>query len=131
MDIEKSLVTIQETVTQLQEENTVIPIIVEGEKDIEALKKMKINGTIIPVNHGISIIEFCDQIARKYKEIILLTDWDKKGGYLCHTINKNLQGRVKCNLKYREIFAKNSMVKTVEGLPSWIEKMKNKMDYAT
>jgi dTMP kinase len=121
MDYKKSLEIVEKALTELKEENNKIPIIVEGEKDIKALKKLDITGKIYSVNAGISIIDFCDNIARKYKEIIILTDWDRKGGYICYSIKRNLSGRVKCNTYYREIFAKNTMTKTVEGLPSWIK----------
>ena len=128
MDYKKSLEEIEKALDDLKEENITIPIIVEGEKDIEALKKIGITGTIISLNAGISIIDFCDRIARLYKEIIILTDWDRKGGYLCHTIKKNLQGRVNCNTTYREKLSKNSVTKTLEGLPSWIYTLKERIN---
>jgi 5S rRNA maturation endonuclease (ribonuclease M5) len=128
MDYKKSLEEIEKALDSLIEENILIPIIVEGEKDIEALKKIGVSGTIISVNAGISIIDFCDRIARQYKEIIILTDWDRKGGFLCHTIMKNLQGRVSCNTTYREILSKNSVTKTLEGLPSWINTLKERIN---
>lgn len=128
MDYKKSLEDLEKALSELREENKIIPIIVEGEKDIDALRKLEINGVIVSVNSGISITDFCDKLAAKYKDLIILTDWDRRGGYLCHTIKKNLAGRVKCNLYYREIFAKNSMVKTIEGLPSWIKTIKDKIE---
>ncbi len=128
MDYEKSFEDLEKVLLELQEENKIIPIIVEGDKDIEALRKLGIKGLIISVNTGMSITNFCDKIARKYKEIIILTDWDRKGGFLCHTIRKNLEGRVKCNIRFRELFAKNAMIRTVEGLPSWIKTMKKKLN---
>ena len=128
MDYKKSLEDLEKVLSELRDENEIIPIVVEGEKDIEALRKLDINGEIISVNTGTSLTDFCDKIASKYKEIIILTDWDRRGGYLCHTIRKNLEGRVNCNLYYREIFAKNSMIRTIEGLPSWIDTMKNKIN---
>ena len=85
-------------------------------------------GKIISINAGFSIIDFCDRIAREYKDIIILTDWDRKGGYLCHTIKKNLEGRVNCNTSYREILSKNAITKTVEGLPSWINTLKDRIN---
>jgi len=129
MDYKKSLEDIQKVLLDLQEENKKIPILVEGEKDIEALHKLGINGKIIRINTGTSIINFCDKIAQKYKAIIILTDWDRKGGFFCHTIKKNLEVRVSCNTKYREFFAKHTTIKTVEGLPSWIETITNKIDH--
>jgi 5S rRNA maturation endonuclease (ribonuclease M5) len=128
MDYKKSLEDLEKALSELRDENEIIPIVVEGEKDIEALRKLDLNGEIISVNTGTSLTDFCDKIASKYKEIIILTDWDRRGGYLCHTIRKNLEGRVSCNLYYREIFAKNSMIRTIEGLPSWIDKMKGKIN---
>lgn len=127
MDYKKTLEDIQEALFELNEDNKKIPIIVEGEKDIEALRKLDINGAIVSLNKGISITDFCDQLADSYKEIIILTDWDRRGGYLCHSIRKNLEGRVICNINYRSTFAKNSMIRTVEGLPSWIETLKEKL----
>jgi len=127
MDYKKSLEDLEKAITELKEENIRVPILVEGEKDIDALRKFNITGTIISVNTGTSLTDFCDRIADSYKDIIILTDWDRRGGYLCHTIKKNLEGRVNCNTYYREVFAKNSMIRTIEGLPSWIENMKNKI----
>lgn len=127
MNYEKSLEDLKKSILELQEENKLIPIIVEGEKDVEALHKLEINGAIITINSGLSIPDFCDKIANKYEEIIILTDWDRKGGFLCHTIMRNLEGRVLCNTRFRKIFAKNAKIKTVEGLPSWISTMNEKL----
>jgi len=125
MELNKSIENVKKAIIELREENIKIPIIVEGDKDVIALHHLDINGIIITVNSGISLTNFCDKLT-KYKEIIILTDWDRKGGYLAHTIRKNLEGRVICNLYYRELFAKNTMIKTVEGLPSWIKTMNGK-----
>ena len=127
MDYEKSLEDLEEALFGLREENKTVPIIVEGDKDIKALRKLDITGEIIRFNVGLSIPDFCDMISQKYKNIILLTDWDRKGGYLCSTIKKNLESRVGCNTRYREIFAKRSMIRTLEGLPSWIETLRKKI----
>ena len=126
MDYNKSFEEIEKTLSEIREENKKVPIVVEGEKDKEALHKLDINGDIITLNTGVSLIDFCDKIAQEYKDIIILTDWDRRGGYLCHTIRKNLEGRVNCNIHYREILAKNSVIKTLEGLPSWIKTMQDK-----
>ena len=127
MDYKKSLEEFEKALIELREENKKTPVIVEGEKDIEALRKLDVTGKIISLNSGSSLIDFCDKIAREYKDIIILTDWDKKGGFLCSTIRRNLQGRVFCNTYYREVFAKCSMIKTVEGLPSWFMTMNGKI----
>jgi len=128
MDYKKSFEDLEKALFELREENKKIPIIVEGEKDREALQRLECKGEIISVNAGISLTDFCDRLAGDYKDIIILTDWDRRGGYICHTIRKNLEGRVNCNTYYREIFAKNAMIRTVEGLPSWISTMREKIN---
>jgi 5S rRNA maturation endonuclease (ribonuclease M5) len=72
---------------------------------------------------------FCDMIVQSYKEIIILTDWDRRGGYLCHTIKRNIQSTVKSNLLFREKIAKKASIKTVEGLPSWLETLREKNNH--
>jgi 5S rRNA maturation endonuclease (ribonuclease M5) len=127
MDYKKSIEDLEEILFELKDENKVKPIIVEGDKDIDALRKLGIKGKIISINKGINLSDFCDRISHNYRNIIILTDWDRRGGHICHKVTKNLEGRVICNKKYREFFAKNTTIKTVEGLPSWIETIKKKI----
>ena len=129
MDYKKSFEELEKVLFELIEENKKIPIVVEGDKDVFSLRKLGVTGEIITSNSGLSIIDFCDKIAKNYKEIILLTDWDRKGGFICYTIQRNLQGRVKCNLYYRELFAVKAMTKTVEGLYSWFNTIKEKIEF--
>ncbi len=124
MDHKKSLQKLEEGIQDLGKMNNTIPIIVEGEKDVNALNALGIHGKIIPLNAGVSISNLCDTIARRWDEIIILTDWDRQGGRLCKRIIDNLKGRTRCNTDFRKIFAKNAMVKDMEGLPSYIDTLK-------
>ena len=128
MDYKKSLEDLEKALVDLAEDNKSTPIIVEGEKDIAALRNLGIQGEIISLNTGVSVTNFCDYLVRKYKKIIILTDWDRRGGQLCHSIEKNLRGRIDCDMIYREIFAKNTTIKTVEGLPSWLTTIREKLN---
>ena len=129
MDYEKSLSDLEKILDDLRDKNNEIPILVEGDKDIEALKKLNITGIILCLNKGMSVTNFCDLIAKKYDKIMILTDWDKKGGQLCYKLKKNLIGRVDCITDYRKKIAQKTTIKTVEGLPSWIETIKNKINH--
>ncbi|MEF8879030.1 MAG: toprim domain-containing protein [Candidatus Thermoplasmatota archaeon] len=127
MDFEKSIESVKEILEKIKEESSnKKPIIVEGDRDVEALRSLGFKSTIITANQGISLIEFCDRLANKYEKIIILTDWDKKGGYLCYTIKRNLEGRVQCNTDFRKKLAQNAAIKKIEGLPSWIETMEQR-----
>ena len=129
MDFKQSFDDLEKLLIELKDENKTIPILVEGDKDIEALHKLRISGKIIRLNRGISITNFCDIIAKRHNKIIILTDWDKKGGQLCYKLKKNLIGRVDCNTDYRKKIAQKTTIKTVEGLPSWIETIRKKINH--
>lgn len=128
MDYEKSLEKIEKILEELKEESKNKPIIVEGDKDLKALRKLGFNSQIITINKGVSLTELCDKLSKSYNEIIILTDWDKRGGYLCSTIKKNLEGRILCNIYYRKMLALNCTIKKIEGLPSWINTLKKNIE---
>jgi len=130
MDIPTCLEEIEKNIEELKIMNERMPIIVEGKKDVAALRFLGCSGVIITVNKGVSLTEFCDRIAQLYDTVILLTDWDRKGGSLCKRMMRLLKGRVTYNTTYRDIFAKYAMTRKVEGLPSWIETMKHKTDHS-
>lgn len=126
MNIEESLEEVEQALINLQEENRTSPIIVEGKKDRNALQKLGLTGSIIIYNKGSSLPDFCDWIVANYDQVIILTDWDRKGGTLCRRMRELLKGRVDYNIDFRQRLGKYAMVKTVEGLYSWIETMKEK-----
>jgi len=126
MDDLETLDELEALLNDLQEENKTVPIIVEGEKDITALRKLEMTGEIIRFNKGQSVSDFCDTIAQKYQKIILLTDWDWRGGRLGSSIKKHLENRVECNISYRQLFARRCICRTVEGIPSWLQTLRRK-----
>jgi 5S rRNA maturation endonuclease (ribonuclease M5) len=128
MDHKKSLEEINDAIKKLRKENEKIPILVEGEKDVDALRSLGINGKILTINYGKSISNFCDDLADRYKGIIILTDLDRKGGRLCRSIQKNLEGRVKCMTKFRDTFSKFAAVKNIEGLPTYLKNLDAKLN---
>lgn len=127
MDDEQTLQELEELLSELQAENRTTPVIVEGDKDISALRKLGLTGEIIGFNKGQSVSNFCDIIAQKYGKIILLTDWDWRGGRLGSSIKRHLENRVKCNMSYRQSFAQRCMCRTVEGTPKWLETLRRKV----
>ncbi len=124
MDDNQTLEELEELFDTLREDNKTIPIIVEGDKDITALRKLGMTGEIIRFNKGQSVSNFCDSIAQKYKRIILLTDWDWRGGRLGTSIRKHLENRVECNMTYRQSIAQRCTCRTVEGIPKWLETLR-------
>ena len=128
MDYEESLDTIKEIIRRLRAMNKSVPIIVEGEKDVDALRSLGMEGKILTVNSGKKLVDFCDMVASQHSEVIILTDWDKKGGRLSNIIEQNLGGRTKCIMEFRAMFAKNMMVRNVESMPSYIKHVKIRIE---
>lgn len=127
MSNETVLEELEELLLELREENRTSAIIVEGDKDIAALRKLQFSGELIGFNKGQSVSDFCDSIAQTHQKIILLTDWDWRGGRLCQQLKKSLENRVEINVYYRSMFAKRCPSRTVEGLPSWLETLRTKV----
>jgi 5S rRNA maturation endonuclease (ribonuclease M5) len=128
MDYKEGLDEVRDIIARVRSFNERIPILVEGEKDVAALRRLGITGIILTVHAGRPLVDVCDRIAATYEEIIILTDWDKKGGRLSRAIEKNLSGRTRCITEFRGQLAKNSMVKDIEGLPSYLDSMQQKID---
>lgn len=127
MDYKKTLEELENALQELSVMSKSIPILVEGEKDVAALVSLGISGSIITINSGKSITNLCDWIAKKWDCVIIITDWDKQGGRLKRRITESLQGRTKCITEFRELFAKNSTVKVLEGLPSYLQTLRKKI----
>jgi 2,5-diamino-6-(ribosylamino)-4(3H)-pyrimidinone 5'-phosphate reductase len=127
LNFKEELEELEKVIEELRVANESAPILVEGEKDRNALQFLGINGTILVLHRGKGIPALCDQIAANHKEIILLMDWDKKGRRLTHFIKQNLRGRIKINLKIRYKFAKTVGVRTIEGIPSYFATLLDKI----
>jgi 5S rRNA maturation endonuclease (ribonuclease M5) len=126
MNLQENLEKIEDILKELKQKNEECPILVEGEKDMEALKLVGIEGEIILINQGRSITSFCDKIADLYSEVIILTDWDRGGKRLASKIQKNLRGRIKTDMSIRYNLISSLKVKTVEGIPSYLLTLKKR-----
>ena len=76
-----------------------IPIIVEGERDAESLRRLGVSGEIITVR---SIRGLRRKFEREdVKEVILLLDLDREGEHVLKLVKKSLEGVVKeVNVSY-------------------------------
>jgi len=57
-------------------------VLVEGEKDEEALRVLGFEGPILRLHRGDALINLFHDVARRRRRVILLVDWDRKGGHL-------------------------------------------------
>ncbi|MBN2454612.1 toprim domain-containing protein [Candidatus Woesearchaeota archaeon] len=90
-------------------------IVVEGKKDLAALQRLGVKNRIFMINKPLFALS--EEIAAQTKDIIILTDLDKKGKELYGRLSTQLQRLgVRIDSKYREFLFKNSKVRQIEGL---------------
>jgi len=65
-------------------------VLVEGNKDVAALRNLGIEGDIFCVQSGGGPVRAAEYVWRSGKEAIILTDWDRRGGNLAHSLRENL-----------------------------------------
>jgi len=69
------------------------PILIEGKKDEKALRELGISGNIIKVSgSGLKLFEIAEIAVESSSEVIILTDFDKKGNILAKKLSKDIQG---------------------------------------
>jgi len=103
-----------------------VPIIVEGLNDLHALSELDIVGQVICIkNSGKNFADLLDSI--QSRNIIVFVDFDKTGIDLVKkTVAYFERRKVNVNLNFwrrmRAVIRRN--VKDVEGIPSYLEKLK-------
>ena len=124
---------ILKVLAQLNEESVKgIPIIVEGEKDIETLRVLGIEGRITSAKTGgKSLLDVVSEIEEMgTREVILLLDFDRRGKELTKRLKQQLEKTgINPNLLFwRELSALVSReVKDIEGLAAYMESLKRKI----
>ena len=83
---------LHEVIEALCEVNKRFPVVVEGKKDMQALRKLGLSGDIIPLHNGRGIYDFSEELAERFSKVVLLLDWDTKGETLFTSLKENLHG---------------------------------------
>jgi 5S rRNA maturation endonuclease (ribonuclease M5) len=112
-----------ELLQELVEANRETPILVEGRRDVAALRELGCGGRILTVHSGDPLPEVAERVAGETRALILLTDWDRKGNRLFEAFDSALTRRgVRCDRAFRDkipAYARAAF-KDVESLPSFV-----------
>jgi 5S rRNA maturation endonuclease (ribonuclease M5) len=116
---------LREVLQSLYEVNKRVPVIVEGRRDTNALRKIGLVGDIITLHSGKGLYEFCEDIAEQYPHAVLLMDWDDKGEKLFRVLAEGLTGLWEEFAPLREIIKVlcQKDIKDIEGIPGLIERL--------
>jgi 5S rRNA maturation endonuclease (ribonuclease M5) len=105
---------------------------VEGQKDINTLHKLGVNGDIILAkSSGKSFLDILSEVEEKEKhEVILLMDFDRRGKEWTSRLAQRLEKmRINPNLHFWKQFLSlvGHDVKDIEGLATYLETLRKKL----
>ncbi|MBN2422523.1 toprim domain-containing protein [Candidatus Woesearchaeota archaeon] len=110
---------LKEEIHKLKKDGKII--LVEGKKDKIALNKVGVTNTHV-LNKP--LFEEVEAISKKHKEVIILTDLDKEGKKIYSKLNSKLGDfEVKIDNSFREFLFKNTKLRQIEGIYSYLEKL--------
>jgi 5S rRNA maturation endonuclease (ribonuclease M5) len=127
MNYKEHLEDVEKIIEKLKILNRECAVIVEGRKDEETLRKLCLKGKIIRIRGSISGL--CEEISREHKKVIILSDWDKKGGELCRRLKKYLNANsVKYDDRIRAELTEvcKREIKDVESLITYVENLRRR-----
>ena len=125
-DIER-LEKLEELILELQDMSDAGAIIVvEGRRDVESLRSLGINGDI-KLSSQQPLLNFTEVLSRCGKDIVILTDWDRKGGMAARKIIDYLNSygiMPNTDIRARIGFLVKKRIKDIESLSRYIEKLR-------
>ncbi len=119
--------SLEEIILELQTlADTGAIIVVEGKRDVDSLRSLGVIGDI-RLSSRQPLLDFTEQLSRTGKDIVLLTDWDRKGGMVARRImdylrdygispNTDIRSRIGVLVRKR--------IKDIESLSNYIGKLR-------
>ncbi len=126
MNTEERHAQLVEVLGELIEANGSAPVIVEGERDVKALRALGLTGEVLAVNRGDTVFHFCERLAAAHRAVVIMTDWDVRGGQLAKLLREGLAAN---GVKYDEEFRARLTalcqkdIKAVEDLHRYLERI--------
>ena len=127
MTPEERLEKILEILDELEKSSDDAAIVVEGMRDVEALKLLGIEKNVVSLSRGISIFALCEELSRSWNRVVLLTDWDRKGGRIARKLKDALEAngsKADEDKRARLAMLAKKDIKDVESLPTYVERLR-------
>ncbi len=127
MRLKEELEGIIDILDKIKKEDETIPVIVEGRKDMKALRDLGIERQIIRIKKGETIFRIVEKLRENHDKVIILTDWDSSGAKLCYKIKKACESNdIEYDVEYRKQMIKflKKEIKDVESIPTFIKRAK-------
>ncbi|AKB34175.1 Small primase-like proteins (Toprim domain) [Methanosarcina siciliae HI350] len=103
-------------------------VIVEGKRDIISMKRLGIDGNFeLATRH--SLFNFSERIAKLGCEVIILTDWDRRGDILATKLSEyfgNFGVKPELQIRNKLKLITQKEIKDVESLYTYVSKLRSK-----
>ncbi len=130
MDDGERLERIKEVLERLSDMKDTHIILVEGLKDIDALKRVGVEGEFYCVQSQGGPVKAAEHVWRSGKQAVILTDWDRRGGSLARSLRENLSAldvRYDDRIRSDLAFYCRPYSKDVESVDSTVATLQTKM----
>jgi 5S rRNA maturation endonuclease (ribonuclease M5) len=102
-------------------------VLVEGDRDLMALRTLKVPEPMEKINTGVSLLNFCEGLANEFEAFVILTDWDPKGEQLANRLGELLTSTgTRVDLETRKRLGRlvRFEIQDVEALDSHIQRLR-------
>jgi 5S rRNA maturation endonuclease (ribonuclease M5) len=125
----KRLERIEELLSELSEySGRGAVIIVEGKRDVISLKRLGIKGNFELATRQ-SLFNFSEKIAHLGSEVVILTDWDRRGDILAIKLSGYFQSfglKPDLEIRYKLRLISQKEIKDIESLYTYVSKLRLK-----
>lgn len=121
------LEAIEGLLEELRDRGPEVAVLVEGDRDLAALKALEVPGPLVKVNVGESLLNLCERISGRFEGFVLLTDWDAKGSELAGRLRTYLESAgcdVDVSVRNRLGALVRYETREVEALPSHLSRLR-------
>ena len=119
---------VERVLDELREREPGVVIIVEGKRDVRSLEALGVPDPVLKLNRGVSLLNLCEGLAREYRDFVVLTDWDRKGGQLAWHLERNLRNigaRVDMDTRRRLKKCLPYQIHDIESLSGHVERLRS------
>lgn len=118
---------ILKVIDDLEELSHDMPVIVEGRRDVEALRLLGVKSNVVTLARGMSLLTFADTISRGWPSVVLLTDWDRKGGQIARRLKEAFEAngtKVYDSIRKELVILAKKEIKDIESLPPFVRRLR-------
>jgi 5S rRNA maturation endonuclease (ribonuclease M5) len=121
---QERLELLEKAVDLLRETAEAGTVVVEGVRDVAALEWLGIGGLHVKLHQGRPLPAVLEDLAQSPPPVVLLVDWDRKGGQLLSLLEENLRARVQVDIACRRRIASVTRARCLEEVPAELEALR-------